>query len=193
MYIEEQTFWFDLVNLAISWQGDEDIARFIPERHRDFGSTANWSQRKAYAFLVNNLDILRSSHSRLEAGRRLEYELLNNILEGCRVRLFDWGDLASIGDIRRSKDNRGARLETLQAIGERNGLNPGSAFVKSTVERAFFYFAKYVDYRLSDPAYPEASPKRFLVRACPNPECRRLFVRTPKSTEFCSPMCAAAI
>jgi len=192
MYIEEQTYWFDLVNLAASWRGDDDITRFIPERHRDFSSTASWPQRKAYAFFVNNLDVLRSSHARLEAGRPLEYELLNNILEDCRVRLFDWGDVAAIGEIRTSKENRGGRLETLQAVGDRNGLNPGSAFVRSTVERAFFYFAKYVDYRLSDPAYPESSPKRFRVMACPDPKCRRLFVRTPKSTDFCSPSCALA-
>jgi len=192
MYIEEQTYWMDLANLAVSWQDDEDIARFIPERHRDFESTPQWSRRKAFAFLVNNLDVLRNSHHRLETGRTLEYELLNNILSSCRVRLFDWGDVSAIGVIRKSKESRGGRLETLQAIGERDGLNPGSAFVKSTVERAFFYFAKYVDYRLDDPAYPDATPKRFQVRACPNPVCRRLFVRTPRSTDFCSPRCAPA-
>ena len=190
MYIEEQTYWMDLANLATTWQDDEDVARFIPERHRDFTSTPSWGRRKAFAFLVNNLDVLRNSHRQLETGRPLEYELLNNILSGCRVRLFDWGDVSSIGVIRKSKESRGNRLETLQAVGDRDGLNPGSAFVKSTVERAFFYFAKYVDYRLDDEAYPDASPKRFLVRACANPECRRLFVRTARSTEFCSPRCA---
>jgi hypothetical protein len=192
MYIEEQTYWLDLVNLAGTWKGDEDIARFIPERHRNFESTPTWSRRKAFAFLVNNLDVLRTSHRRLETGRPLEYELLNNILESCRIRLFDWGEVASIAAIRQSKVNRGTRLETLQAVGERNGLNPGSAYVRSTVERAFLYFARYVDYRLDDAAYPEASPRKFRVQSCPNPKCRRLFVRTPKNTEFCGPQCAAS-
>ena len=102
MYIEEQTYWLDLANLATSWKDDEDVARFIPERHRDFTSSPSWTRRKAFAFLVNNLDVLRNSLHRLETGRPLEYELLNNILSGCHVRLFDWGDVTAIATIRPS-------------------------------------------------------------------------------------------
>jgi hypothetical protein len=182
----------DLVNLAAGWESDADLARFIPGRHRDFRSTPSWSRKKAHAYLTNNLDLLRDSHRRLEAGGRLEYESLNHILGSCRIRLFDWGDPAALGSIRRSKASRGARLETLQALGDRSGLNPGTAFVKGCVERAFFYFAKYVDHRLDDPAYPDGSDGEFRILACVNPACGRLFVRTERGSLACGPACEAA-
>ena len=188
MYTEEQSYWMDLVNLAATWRGDEDLLRFLPERHRDFETTPRWSRRKAYAFLVNNLDVLRDSHHRLEDGRPLEYDLLNHILGSCRLRLFDWGDVSALPSIRRGKTSRGARLETLQAVGGVDGLNPGSAFVRGTVERAFFYFAKYVDYRLDDPGYPEAS-RKFRIVACARPDCGRLFVQGAKDRRYCGPGC----
>jgi hypothetical protein len=188
MYHEEQAYWIDLVNLAGRWRDDEDIARFIPLRHRDFESAPQWSRRKACAFLVNNLDVLRDSHRRLESGRQLEFDLLNNILGGLRLRLFDWGDRSSIAAVRKSKAGRGSRLETLQVLGQRNGLNPGTCFVRSCVERAFFYFAQYVDHRLDDPAYPEVSPGRTQVRLCES--CGSLFVRTDERPRHCSAGCA---
>jgi hypothetical protein len=192
MHLEEQTFWLDLVNLAASWRGDEDVARFIPERYRDFESSPQWTRRKAFAFLVNNLDVLRDAHRRLEEGRPLEYELLNNILGDCRLRLFDWGDAGAITAIRRSKANRGARLETLQAVGTHDGLNPGSTFIRASVERAFFYFAQYVDDRLADPVYPDSSPQRLRILPCARDGCRRLFIRTDRSRHHCGPGCESS-
>jgi hypothetical protein len=191
MYIEEQSYWMDLVNLAASWREVSQLESFIPERRRDFDSTPLWSRQRAFAYFVNNFDTLRDAHRRLETGRPLEYELLNNILSSCSLRLFDWGDPGAIPAIRKSKAGHGARLETLQAVSGHDGLNPGSSFVRSCVERSFFYFAKYVDYRLDDPAYPDAS-RKFRILACANPRCTRLFVQGNVEREYCGPSCRGA-
>ena len=86
----------------------------------------------------------------------------------------------------------GGRLETLVAISRKNGVNTGTRFIQSTVERALFYFAQYVDYRFSDPAYPDASPGKFQVKTCLRSECGRLFIRTPETLLYCSDDCARA-
>ena len=71
-----------------------------------------------------------------------------------------------------------------------DGLNPGTKFVRNTVERALYFFAMYVDYRFSDSAYPDASPGKFQVKECLWSGCRKLYMRTPETILYCSDDCA---
>lgn len=163
MNLEQQRFWVALLNLQRAWASDEAALTVLPPRHRDFSSAPDWPQKKALAYLLNNLELLRENHRRLEAGEPLEYDLLNASLETLKLRLFAWNDL---GERRRAAGARaefGGRLETLQVTSSRDGANPGTRYVRATVERCLYYFAQYVDERLADPLYPGCSPDRWRV------------------------------
>ena len=62
-----------------------------------------------------------------------------------------------------AKAELGGRLETLQVTSDQEGLNPGTRYIRATIERSLYYFAQYADERLSDPAYPDVSPGRWHV------------------------------
>ena len=187
MYLEEQSYWVDLLNTTAAWAADADldVTKLVPERFRDFTSKHHWPERKAAAFLSNNLGALRAAYGALEAGTRIDFDSINHVLEACRLRLFDWGDDAALRAIRRSKASRGARLETLQLVGDQERLNPGSSFLRGTVERAFYYFARYVDLRLADPAYPDQTPDTLRAVTCARPDCPKIFLRTAGDERFC--------
>ena len=82
-----------------------------------------------------------------------------------RLGLHPWRGLADIRSASSAKLELGGRLETLQVSTDREGLNPGTRYVRATIERSLYYFAQYADERLSDPAYPEVSPRRWHVTA----------------------------
>ena len=168
MYPEQQRFWVSLLNLHRTWADDEAAFTFLPPRYRDFESTPNWPRRKAMTFLLNNLELVRESHRRLEAGEMLDYDLLNTGLQGLTLRLQPWNTLGEIRNASRGKVDLGGRLETLQVRTNQAQLNAGTRYVRATVERALYYFAQYVDDRLSDPAYPEVSPGRLVVDIRPD-------------------------
>ncbi|MHC5009896.1 MAG: hypothetical protein ACYTG6_02975 [Planctomycetota bacterium] len=165
MYPEQQRFWVSLLNLERTWTGDDDALHILPPRFRDFESTAHWPRRKALTFLLNNLEMIRESHRRLEAGEPLDYDLLNHGLASLRLRLNPWRSLADVKSAAQAKADLGSRLESLQVTGEHGDLNPGTRYIRATVERSLYYFACYVDARLADPAYPEASAGRWRVVA----------------------------
>ena len=163
MYPEHQRFWISLLNLQRTWADDEAAYTFLPPRYRDFESTPNWPRRKAMTFLLNNLELIRESHRRLEAGEMLDYDLLNAGLEPLTLRLQTWSSLGDIRSASRGKVDLGGRLETLQVRTELANLNQGTRYVRATVERALYYFAQYLDDRLSDPAYPDVTPGRLRI------------------------------
>ncbi len=161
--LEQQRFWVALLNLQRAWSSDEAALTLLPPRHRDFTSAPDWPQRKALAYLLNNLELIRENHRRLERGEPLEVDLLNASLETLKLRLFAWTDLGERRRAAQARADFGGRLETLQVTSGREGLNPGTRYVRATVERCLYYFAQYVDERLSDPAYPDCSPGRLRV------------------------------
>lgn len=164
MYPEQQRYWVSLLNLQRTWATDDAAFAFLPPRHRDFESTPHWPRRKALTFLLNNLELIRESYRRLEAGERLDYDLLNAGLDSLCLRLHAWSGLADLRRASRAKAELGGRLETLQVTSRLKDLNPGTRYIRATVERSLYYFAQYVDERLSDPAYPGVSPGRRHVR-----------------------------
>ncbi len=166
VYPEQQRYWIALLNLQRTWQTDDGSVSFIPPRHRDFENPPAWPMRKAQAYLLNNLELIRESYRRLEAGVQLDYALLNHGLEGLTLRLNPWDSISTLRAAARAKDDLGGRLETLQITSDANGLNPGTRYVRATIQRALYYFAQYVDYRLSDPAYPAVSSDLWCVREC---------------------------
>ena len=163
MHLEQQRFWVALLNLQRTWAADEAALTVIPPRHRDFAAPADWPQAKALRYLLNNLELVRDSHRRLEAGEPLEYDLLNHGLDSLRLRLHPWTNLGERTRAARSRAELGGRLESLQVTSDRGTSNPGTRYVRATVERCLYYFAHYVDERLSDPAYPDASPDRWRI------------------------------
>lgn len=163
MYPEQQRYWISLLNLHRTWTSDDAALGFLPPRHRDFESTQEWPQRKALTFLLNNLELIRQSYKRLEAGERLDYDLLNVGLQGLRLGLHPWRGLADVRSASSAKAELGGRLESLQVMSDHTGLNPGTRYIRATIERSLYYFAQYVDERLSDPAYPEVTPGRWHV------------------------------
>ena len=163
MYPEQQRYWISLLNLHRTWTSDDAALGFLPPRHRDFESTQEWPKRKALTFLLNNLELIRQSYKRLEAGERLDYDLLNVGLQGLRLGLHPWRGLADIRSASSAKAELGGRLESLQVTTDHTGLNPGTRYIRATIERSLYYFAQYVDERLSDPAYPEVTPGRWHV------------------------------
>ena len=78
MYAEPQRFWIALLNLHRTWTSDEAAMAFIPPRFRDFTSKPDWPQAKAQAYLLNNLELIRESYRRLEAGEPLDFELIHS-------------------------------------------------------------------------------------------------------------------
>lgn len=163
MHPEQQRFWIALLNLQRGWSTDDAALAVIPVRARDFTNPPDWPQKKALVYLLNALELVRVSHRRLEAGESLDYEALNTVLEGLHLRLHPWTDLAERRRAAQARQEYGGRLETLQVTSGRTGSNPGTRYVRATVERCLYYFAQYVDERLADPAYPGVSPDRWRV------------------------------
>jgi len=161
---EQQRFWIALLNLQRTWADDDDAAlAVVPQRVRDFTSAPDWPQRKALVYLLNSIELVRASHRRLEAGEPLDYEALNTAMEGLHLRLHPWTDLAERKKAAEARQGYGGRLETLQVASSRDATNPGTRWVRATVERCLYYFAQYVDERLGDPLYPSCSPDRWRV------------------------------
>ena len=163
MYPEQQRYWVALLNLQRTWEDDASALAFVPPRHRDFESTRSWPLRRALTFLLNNLELIRESHRRLEAGEPLAWEELGLAIAPLRLHLHPWQSLGEVKAASRAKADVGGRLETLQVTSDMTDLNPGTRYVKATVERALYYFALYADARLADPAYPSASPHTWRV------------------------------
>ena len=168
MYPEQQRYWVSLLNLQRTWTDDETALGFLPPRYRDFKSKPAWPERKALTFLLNNLELVRESWRRLEAGEPLEWDLLNAGLSGLTLRLQTWRSVGEVRTASRAKVDLGGRLETLQVTTDHGDLNAGTRYIRATVERALYYFAHYVDERLSDPAYPEVTPGRWHVVPAPD-------------------------
>ncbi len=168
MHAEQQRFWIALLNLHRTWADDDAALAFVPPRHRDFERPPDWPWPKAQAYLLNNLDLLRDSHARLEAGRPIEADSFNLVLAECSLRLRVWPRLEDLHHAVRAKAQLGSRVEALQVTSDAAALNPGTRYVRHTLQRAFYYFALYADHRLSDPRYPEVSPERWHVPAEPD-------------------------
>ena len=190
MFIEQQRFWLDLLNARRGWTNVDSLTAVVPSSQRDFADPPGWPARKAFIYLLNNADMLRANLTALQAGKRLDLLMLNNILSEGRLRLEDWGGLEGIARERRAREEQGGRIESLVADSVGTGQNPGTAYVRNLVERSVFYFAQYVDYRYSDPMYPASSPGRFQVMECLLEDCGALFVRTPGNLLYCSDECA---
>lgn len=163
MYPEPQRYWVSLLNLQRTWTDDATALSFLPPRYRDFTSTPNWGERRALTFLLNNLDLIRESWRRVEAGEMLDYELLNAGIGALTLRLQPWRSLGEVKSANRAKVDLGGRLETLQVTSDHENLNAGTKYIRATIERALYYFAQYVDARYADPAYPGVSPGRWVV------------------------------
>lgn len=163
MHPEQQRYWIALLNLQRTWADDDAALTVVPQRVRDFTSTPDWPQRKALVYLLNAIELVRATHRRLEAGEPLDYEALNAVLEGLHLRLHPWMDLAERAKAAEARAGYGGRLETLQIASSRDASNPGTRWVRATVERCLYYFAQYVDERLADPLYPASSPDRWRV------------------------------
>jgi hypothetical protein len=163
VYAEHQRYWIALLNLQRAWADDKAALAFIPPRHRDFSTPPDWPIQKALAYLLNNLELIRESYRRLEASETLDYDLFNHGLEGLTLRLQPWPSVADAVAASKAKAEVGGRLETLQVRSIQAGLNPGTRYIRATVQRSLYYFANYVDDRLSDPAYPAVSPDRWCV------------------------------
>lgn len=163
MYADQQRFWTALLNLQRTWSSDDAAIAFIPPRHRDFDSKPLWPWPKAQAYLLNNLELMRDNVRKLEAGQPLDYDELNHVLADLSLTLQPWTNTLELKRAATAKAELGGRLEVLQVTSMLDELNPGTRYIKATVQRAFYYFAQYVDARLSDPAYPEVSPGRLHV------------------------------
>ncbi len=163
MYAEQQRFWLALLNLHRTWGSDDAALAFIPPRHRDFDNPPDWSWPKAQAYLLNNIELLRESLARVENGQPVDVDLINLVLSDCALRLHAWPNLAELRRAAKSKADLGSRVEALQVTSDSGALNPGTRYIRATVQRAFYYFAQYVDHRVSDPIYPEVSPERWRV------------------------------
>ena len=160
MYADQQRFWTALLNLQRTWGSDDAAIAFIPPRHRDFDSKPLWPWPKAQAYLLNNLELMRDNVRKLEAGQPLDYDEVNHVLSDLSLTLQPWSNMVELKGAATAKAELGGRLEVLQVTSKLDDMNPGTRYVKATVQRAFYYFAQYVDARLSDPAYPEVSPGR---------------------------------
>jgi len=168
VHAEQQRFWIALLNLHRTWTDDEGAAAFVPPRHRDFESRPDWPRPKAEAYLLNNLELLRESHDRVESGRLPDFEALNLVLTDCALRLSSWPRMEELHRAALAKREMGSRLELLQATGDLESCNPGTRYIRATIQRAFYYFALYLDHRLSDPLYPRVSPGGLQVLPAPD-------------------------
>jgi hypothetical protein len=167
VYPDQQRFWTALLNLQRTWATDDAAIAFIPPRFRDFESKPDWPRAKAQAYLLNNLELIRENFRRLEAGEPIEYELLNHGLEDLELRLQPWPNGTELKRAATAKAELGGRLEVLQVTPEMANVNPGTRYVRATIQRSFYYFAQYIDSRLSDPSYPDVSAGRMHVRVDP--------------------------
>lgn len=158
MYADQQRFWTALLNLQRTWSSDDAAIAFIPPRHRDFDSLPLWPWAKAQAFLLNNLELIRENYRKLEGGETLDYDEINHGLADLTLRLQPWSSSRDLKQAATSRAELGGRLEVLQVTATMEEMNPGTRYIRSTVQRAFYYFAQYVDARLADPAYPDVSP-----------------------------------
>jgi len=164
MFPEQQRFWIALLNLQRTWTTDESAEAFTPPRHRDFTSGPEWPRNKALAYLLNNLELIRDSYRRLEAGQPIEYESLNHGLGDLRIRLQPWTNAIELKRAATAKSELGGRLEILQVTKEMPRANPGTRYIRASIQRSLYYFAQYLDDRLSDPLYPDVTPGRMHVR-----------------------------
>ncbi len=172
MYADQQRFWTALLNLQRTWATDDAAIAFIPPRFRDFESKPDWPRPKAQAYLLNNLELIRENYRRLEAGEPLEYELLNHGMEDLRLKLQPWTSPAELKRAATAKSELGGRLEVLQVTPAMPDVNPGTHYVRATIQRSLYYFGLYIDSRLSDPLYPEVSPGSMHVYADPDGDLR---------------------
>ena len=129
MFFEQQQFWLTLVNDRPAFEDADVLAGIVPAGLRDFSTPPGWREKKALNYLVNNIDALRTGHAALEAGRALDYDILNNILSEGHLRLVDWGGPEEIRARRTERTDAGDRIETLLAVSRKAGLNPGSSCV----------------------------------------------------------------
>jgi len=164
VYPDQQRFWTALLNLQRTWTTDDAAIAFIPPRFRDFDSKPDWPRAKAQAYLLNNLELIRENYRRLEAGEPLEYALLNHGLGALRLRLQPWLPSQELKRASRAKVELGGRLEILQVTPDMGDVNAGTRYIRATVQRSLYYFAQYIDDRLSDPTYPDITPGRMHVR-----------------------------
>jgi hypothetical protein len=164
VYAEQQRFWVALLNLQRTWTTDDAAMAFIPPRFRDFTSKPDWPKAKAQAFLLNNLELIRESYRKLEAGEALDFDLLNHGLADLQLRLQPWTNREELKRASRAKTELGGRLEVLQVTPSMDAMNAGTRYVRATIQRSFYYFAQYVDHRLADPLYPGVTPGFVHVR-----------------------------
>jgi hypothetical protein len=165
VHAEQQRYWVALLNLQRTWTSEDAALSFVPPRHRRFDTPPGWPEAKVRTYLLNNLELMRESHRRLEGGAPLDWDLLNHGLGSLRLRLHPWEDAARWRAALESRRRRGGRLETLQVAGDGEAANAATRYVRATVERSLYYFAQYVDERLADPAYPDVTPGRWRVVA----------------------------
>lgn len=182
--------WIDLVNAQDGWLTDESMLRVIPEDSREFGSVPEWPKPKALAYLNNNVSALRLNHARLEGGEPLDLDLLNAVLDGISLRVVDWRQRADFRELAVERWRRGERLVFLQPPAESEGWNRGTVHLRALVRRATFHFARYVDQRLADPAYPGATPGTLRVLRCSAPQCTTLVPCPAGRPQFCSERCS---
>ncbi|MDA1194961.1 MAG: hypothetical protein O2894_07220 [Planctomycetota bacterium] len=164
MYADQQRFWTALLNLQRTWVDDDAAMGFIPPRHRDFEQPPLWPWPKAQAYLLNNLELLRENFRKLEAGETLDFDELNHGLADLTLKLQSWASGPALRKAATAKAELASRLEVLQVTSALDDLNPGTRYIRATIQRAFYYFAQYVDARLSDPLYPDATPGRLRVQ-----------------------------
>lgn len=168
MIPEQQRYWIALLNLARTWTQDEAALSFLPPRQRDFESAPEWPRPKALAYLLNNLELLRESYDRLTAGEVPELEQIGHVLEPLRLHLAAWSSPAEVRHAAKAKAELGGRLEVLRVEADHATFNPGTRYIRQTIQRAFYYFAQYVDERLSDWEWPLVAPGRWHVAPDPH-------------------------
>ncbi|MSR75454.1 MAG: hypothetical protein EXS14_08305 [Planctomycetes bacterium] len=173
---ELHSYWVQLLNAQDSWLTDEAMLSVIPAEMRDF-SGRDWPRERALAYLHNNVSTLRLNHARLESGELMDLDMLNPVLGGVVLRLTTR---------RRSGQDRGVLL----ADGNPQNFNPGTVALRAVVHRAFFHFALYADWRLSDPVWPGVSYGMLRVLGCPANSCGKLVVCPAGRVSFCSTRCA---
>ena len=93
---------------------------------------------------------------------------------------------AAMPPIRKGTRGYEARLRRKRTVTRSNSTR----YVRATIQRSLYYFAQYVDYRYSDPLYPDSSPGRFQVMECLFEDCGGLFIRSPKTLLYSSDDCA---
>lgn len=152
---EETADFVRLLNAALDWTTDESMLGVLPYDARDFGG-GGWSKLKALTYLGNNVEALRKSYVALESGVVPDAGDLNPVLEGSRLKFVVAGE---------------GRPHLLPALLATAGDNPGSTHVRWIVQRAFYSFARYAEFRCADPAWPSATPFRFRVLPCAEAEC----------------------